>query len=473
MGVAKGTLVFNTADTADSDNVGAYLRDSGGNLIDSQVIATKRWLDVAASVFDGSGNAIASTAGALNVNVSGGSIDVGTADSSTFTAGTSIENPVGGFYATSYTALTTGKTGAFAMTAYRALSVNINDASGNVLIGSKTSANSIPVVIASDQGAYPVKLQDGSGTALTSTLVGAHQSLDENVTQIVTPLDKTASGSLTALNATVALTTNGCTGGILQLLGTWTGTVVVEGSNDGGTTWVGLNLIAQPFTGSTGTVTSVSANGDYTILGVATWAQIRARMSAFTSGSATTQLNASQGAFAWMATQLDPANLKAQAWLFDGTGNSISSTAGSLNANITNSTLAVTQSGTWTVDIKDSSGNSLNSTSGALNVNISSQTGDNPIMVNDAALANTAIQAQQVTVTTTATNLQASPLSNRKYFLIQNNGNKPLYIGPSGVTTGTGFPIPAGSILDARIGAAVNVFAISSASQAASTLELS
>ena len=301
MALSVDQLVFNTAATSDSSNVGAYIRASDGTLIDYQTIATKKWLDVASALFDGSGNAISSTAGALNVNVSSGSIDVGVADGSTFTAGTSIEQPAGGLYATSYTALATGKTGAFAMTAYRALSVNLNDAAGNVLIGQKASAGSVPVVIASDQSAFPVKLEDGSG-------------------------------------------------------------------------------------------------------------------------------------------------------------NSLSSTSGALNSFITNTSLAVTQSGTWTQRLQDGSGNAITSTSSALDVNIKSQTGT--VTVSDAALANTGFLVTQVTTTGTAAVLLATQLTNRKYMFIQNAGIVSTYIGASGVTTATGFRIPAGATFDARCGAAINFYAI-------------
>lgn len=42
------------------------------------------------------------------------------------------------------------------------------------------------------------------------------------------------------------------------------------------------------------------------------------------------------------------------------------------SVNVTNSTLAVTQSGNWSQRLQDGSGNSISSTGGALNVNLSS-----------------------------------------------------------------------------------------------------
>ena len=49
-----------------------------------------------------------------------------------------------------------------------------------------------------------------------------------------------------------------------------------------------------------------------------------------------------------------------------------------------------------------------------------------------------AILATAVSVGTSATALPASVLANRRLMLIYNNGNVPIYIGASGVTTSTG-----------------------------------
>lgn len=129
------------------------------------------------------------------------------------------------------------------------------------------------------------------------------------------------------------------------------------------------------------------------------------------------------------ASQLDIDDLNAtddavQAWTFDGTGNAIGSTAGALNAYIT---------------------------------------GSGPLTINDAALANTAIQADDEDVTTTSAALLTTNLSNRKYIYLYNNGNKTVYIGGSGVATTDGFPVFPGSMLEMRAGAAVSIHAVSEA----------
>ena len=107
---------------------------------------------------------------------------------------------------------------------------------------------------------------------------------------------------------------------------------------------------------------------------------------------------------------------------------------------------------------KDGAGTSITSTlvSGkqGLDVNVI-----NSIDVDDG-LANTAIDASSETVTTTSAALIASPLSARKYVLIYNHGNKAVFVGESGITTGQGFPVYPGVILETRIGAAVAIHAV-------------
>src|SRR6056300_1453100 len=75
MTALTSSLVFDPTEAADSSNVGAYVRaGSDGDLIASQTIAAEEWLNVASALFDGSGNAISSTGGALDVNLASGTL---------------------------------------------------------------------------------------------------------------------------------------------------------------------------------------------------------------------------------------------------------------------------------------------------------------------------------------------------------------------------------------------------------------
>lgn len=110
---------------------------------------------------------------------------------------------------------------------------------------------------------------------------------------------------------------------------------------------------------------------------------------------------------------------------------------------------------------------------GALYVNVASS---GELTVNDAALANTAIAsaANALTAANTAENVVASPLANRKYLWIYNNGNRKAYIGASGVSAASGFPVSPGSYMELRAGAAVDIEWVSdNTSQEIRTLELS
>ena len=94
----------------------------------------------------------------------------------------------------------------------------------------------------------------------------------------------------------------------------------------------------------------------------------------------------------------------------------------------------------------------------------------------DDALANTDIAnaSNALDVANTAEDVVASPLANRKYLFIYNNGNKKAYIGSSGVTSANGFPVSPGSYLEMRAGDSVDIEWVSSdTSQELRTLELS
>lgn len=108
---------------------------------------------------------------------------------------------------------------------------------------------------------------------------------------------------------------------------------------------------------------------------------------------------------------------------------------------------------------------------GAMYVNVA-----NTIAINDAALANTAIAnaANALDADNTAEDVVASPLANRKYLWIYNNGNRIAYVGASGVSAADGFPISPGSYMEMRAGASIDIEWVSAnTAQEIRTLELS
>lgn len=73
----KYQLVFDVAAPDEGDKVGAFVLGAGGTAIDSQTIGGSEWLQVASAMLDGAGNALTSTGGALDVNVTSAiSVDV-------------------------------------------------------------------------------------------------------------------------------------------------------------------------------------------------------------------------------------------------------------------------------------------------------------------------------------------------------------------------------------------------------------
>lgn len=81
------------------------------------------------------------------------------------------------------------------------------------------------------------------------------------------------------------------------------------------------------------------------------------------------------------------------------------------------------------------------------------------VTVSDAALANTAIAnaANTLAVASTAEDVVASPLTNRKYLYVYNNDNRKIFIGASGVTEANGFPISPKAYMELRAGAAIDI----------------
>lgn len=160
-------------------------------------------------------------------------------------------------------------------------------------------------------------------------------------------------------------------------------------------------------------------------------------------------------------------------------------------------TVAATQSGTWTVGLsEDHNYGAVGAATLRTAAQIGNATGaadfgsgatsaqtlrvalatDSDLTVSDAALANTAVQANAETldVASTAQGTVASILANRKYLFVYNNDNQRMEIGEAGFTFGAGFPISPKSYIELRAGAAVNVaFNSTKINHEIRTLELS
>ena len=157
-------------------------------------------------------------------------------------------------------------------------------------------------------------------------------------------------------------------------------------------------------------------------------------------------------------------------WVIGDGGGSI--TVDAVDLDIRDLSAAQDNVASWT---HDGTGTAITSTlvSGdqALDVNVS-----NAISIEDVALADTDLATTATSVTTTAggTNLIGTALTDRKYLFIHNEGNRKMYIGKTGVTTATGFPVSVGSRIELRAGAALDLYGITATGTAdARMLELS
>lgn len=103
-------------------------------------------------------------------------------------------------------------------------------------------------------------------------------------------LDKLITGTITALNGTVDLTSNNKGTTVVTVTGTWSATLLIEGSADGTTyvTITSLNNATKLF------ISSFTANGTYLVPSNG-YAFLRIRASAFTSGTVTVNSTASDG----------------------------------------------------------------------------------------------------------------------------------------------------------------------------------
>jgi hypothetical protein len=163
--------------------------------------------------------------------------------------------------------------------------------------------------------------QPTGGAGMLGWLSGIYKALINTlnvaVLSNVAPPDFYASATLTAqctspgscpANSTVTISNPSALGNaVLEIQGTWVGTIIVEGSNDAGLTWNPRSIIqtSPAQLASTG----VSADGYYRVTGVGGYRILRARMTVYSSGSALVYLNASVGTDVTGTINTNPNNL--------------------------------------------------------------------------------------------------------------------------------------------------------------------
>lgn len=176
---------------------------------------------------------------------------------------------------------------------------------------------------------------------------------------------------------------------------------------------------------------------------------------------------------------LSAASDSVQSNLFDGAGNALTSTlVGSDQA------LDVNVVGGVNVEVDlshvDDSVALGDGTNLLTSTTIGSDIGLDVNVINNPSIANVSIatSANSLSVADTSEDIIASPLSNRKFLAIYNDGNRKIFIGPNGVSAANGFPISPGSSIELLAGSAIDIEYVgqsgaSGAAAAIRTLELS
>lgn len=179
---------------------------------------------------------------------------------------------------------------------------NITNVSGTVSLPTGASTSALQTTGNSSLSSIDTKTPALGQAAMASSVPVAIAS---NQTGINTFLDKNATGSITALNQTITVNTNGASNVFISVLGTWTATLLFEGQA-GDSSWNNLVGIAP----AGGVFNGLSSNASV-FVPVGGCTQFRVRASAFVSGSATVTINSSSGAQSIQVFNSSAASLQA------------------------------------------------------------------------------------------------------------------------------------------------------------------
>ena len=232
-----------------------------------------------------------------------------------------------------------------------------------------------------------------------------------NVGSTAPPNNIIATGTLTGTGQTVNLTLQGTASVNIDVSGSgFVGTIVVLENTPSSARVLGvLNVNASAI------ASSITANGNYRVVGLATTSTITVQFSSYTSGSATINIYGSTAPFIMMPYSANAANVLVTSYLNDGSGNSI---------------------------------NSYNS------------------QLDVADIVNAALSSGNITVGTTsvAANVSGTNLTNRKLLMVTPT-NGTIYFGSSSaVTTANGTPIYQGQTRSFSFSSNVTLYLVAASS---------
>lgn len=210
--------------------------------------------------------------------------------------------------------------------------VTANAGAGNFTVTQATGTNLHSVV---DSGTVTANAGTGNFTVTQATGTNLHSVIDSQPTDN----DTTATGNLTtpcvtpascSAGSTVTATVNGTSSAVVELQNAFVGSIIMEASNDGGANWNQRSV----YIGGVATTSAITTAGYYRVTGTGAYKMLRARATAWTSGTGAVTLVASGAPDIAGVINLNAANLLTQGWNFDGFGTAITSTAGTAHTGL-------------------------------------------------------------------------------------------------------------------------------------------
>lgn len=339
---------------------------------------------------------------------------------------------------------------------------------------SQISVNTASLANGASIAAY---LTDAAGNLITSTTIGAKQYVDSKL-----PSNFVDGGTYTAttdyLSAVAAVSSGGTykplnldASGNLKVSGSFSTTFTAEHNEDdpavSGDSGIFTLLVRQDTL-----ATSTSADGDYGAFksnakgelytkDTDTLAQlvlIKGDTASIATSSGTTATNTTSIASSSSTTATNTGTIATNT----GTTATNTGTIASTLTALSKAEDAVHSSGDTGIQAlavrKDAQGSNVSSDGDYASL---LQWSEGSLKVVD--IANGTILQQQVSVTSTAAQVPASNLANRKTLMLQNTGSNKLYIGSSTVTSSgatAGIELAANSFMELECGPAVNVYAV-------------
>ena len=284
------------------------------------------------------------------------------------TLGTNTQALAGGSVTTAAPSYTTGQISPLSLTTSGALrvdtgssSITVEQATPSLLNATVSQATGTNLHTVVDSGSITANIGTTNGLALNTTVaqlnVSQSTALGSNTGPMVqgsvstnpasyvngniNPLnlnvdgqlrvepqgrDLSTTGTITALNGSVTLSTRSMETALIKVSGTWVASLQIQGLSPDGTTWSNLSAALVP-SGNPFTSTAFTANGVYRILTAASYPQLRVTATAFTSGTVTVDMAVSDKQSISQVVQLIPSNMQVEAHIADGFKTSYSASA--------------------------------------------------------------------------------------------------------------------------------------------------